>query len=148
MWCFIICSLLVTGCSLEKAKVAMSTHTSEVLNGVEGELRDVIVDYFDNFDDVYGYKEYVTENFLKQVYRDCTDDNSDTKTLDQMAEALHQINLKSVHLLRYDIIDLKSDEDQVKLHVHRDFSHNSSNNITYIMIKENGIWKFDKILRF
>lgn len=129
--------LLLSGCGSEE-------------NGYKGaELQDagleqVIISYFNNFDNIHEFSKYSTDGFIERVYSWCSGDDSQEKSLEEMKTIYFEINKDTLYLSDYyvDEISFASDKEAV-ISVTRSWEDGSEDSTHYSIVKVNDIWKFD-----
>ncbi|WP_337100116.1 hypothetical protein [Paenibacillus sp. YIM B09110] len=133
----IICS---TGCGTKEI-IEVNYNVQKVPNE---NFKDTVNNYFQNFDDIRGWKDYSTETFVNRAYSWCTGDYTGEATMDEMVEIYYELNKDSLRLKSVDINNIEvSGNDEILIEVTRTWENDQKDESTYSLVLENEEWKFD-----
>lgn len=132
-----IFSLIISSCGSSEGKYKGAEFENE-------ELKDVIIKYFDNFDNIYEFQKYTTYEFIEKVYSWCSGDYSNEKTKEEMMQIYAEINKESLKLSDFYVDDISFEGDnEVILSVTRKWEDGSQDATQYSIIRTEDKWKFN-----
>ena len=145
---FAVVILLMTIFITKGMNKALAAESDKVDVVMDASVVKVMSHYMENFNSVTGIKDLITESFIKDVFYTMYPNDNRIISFDEMVLQVRDNQRLLAPLVGYKVEDYAVlDDETCEVTIRREFSHDTTDQIMYLLHKEPGGWKLHRIIR-
>lgn len=139
--------IMITRKKKQSSKVS-NIDTNKYKNKIPVDIFRVIESYMEAINDVAKWKNYVTNNFVKEVYYATTQDRfNPLLSLNRMISVINETSKQRTKVVKYTIDEFIDDPKEICIGVRRYYNNGSTNRVRYTLVRSGSGWLFNHIIR-